>query len=73
MGPGGRFGMVLNREGPERFMLEALQGAVVQVDMGDDGIILQWTWDAEAVDLDACCQEILRMVESFLQDTLETE
>lgn len=33
-----------------------------------DGIILQWTWDEEAVDLDACCQETLNMVEPFLRN-----
>lgn len=32
-----------------------------------DGIVLQWTWDAEAVDLDECRQHILYMLESFLR------
>jgi AcrR family transcriptional regulator len=31
-----------------------------------DGIILQWTWDAEAVNLDECCREILKMLEPYL-------
>lgn len=31
-----------------------------------DGIILQWTWDKDAVDLDACRDVILELIESFL-------
>ena len=32
-----------------------------------DGIILQWTWDEDAVDLDACCQHVLGMVELYVR------
>ncbi|MFC2031151.1 TetR/AcrR family transcriptional regulator [Chloroflexota bacterium] len=33
-----------------------------------DGIILQWTWAEDAVDLDACCQEVLGMVEPYVRN-----
>ncbi len=32
-----------------------------------DGIILQWTWDVDAVDLEACCQHVLGMVEPYVR------
>jgi AcrR family transcriptional regulator len=37
-----------------------------------DGFILQWTWDAEAVDLEEGRQAILHMLESFLHDGADT-
>ncbi len=47
VGPGGRLGVVLDREGGELAVAHALQGVVVQVDVGDLHLLL-----GQAVEVD---------------------